>query len=354
MNVNTWLAKEYSLQPLMLRWQRFQFNRKYQQAFLEDFAALIEDGVPANQAIDVIIGVSGGITQKVAEAISLSLAKGQSIADGMQDWFSHTVVEVIRVGESNGALPQTLRAAANSYTQYISALNSFLVSTLYPLSVVVMALGVMVFIKGSVLHSFAEIKPVAQWPGVSQTLYRTATIIEMGWWLILITVVLSGVIINNLLKNVTGETRRWIDDIPIVSLYRESIAARFMETLGLLVCNGVIVRQALSTMQYDASPYLSWHLLQMEYNLSGGQENMGDVLDTNLLNLGDLMRLRVVAMSKGFGEALVSLGAQARQRTAKRIDRLGKILGALLLGTGAMLAMSIIFGIYSVGTLLAA
>src|SRR5436853_203668 len=119
MNINSWLLKEYDWQPWVLRWQRFQFNRKYQRAFLEDFAALIEDGVPANQAIDVIIGVSGGITKKVAEAISLSLAKGQSIAGGMQYWFSHAVVEVIRVGESNGALPQTLRAAANSYTQII-------------------------------------------------------------------------------------------------------------------------------------------------------------------------------------------------------------------------------------------
>lgn len=353
MNISSWLLKEYDWQPLVLRWQRFQFNRKYQRAFLEDFAALIEDGVPANQAIDVIIGVSGGIIKKVAEAISLSLAKGQSIADGMQYWFSHAVVEVIRVGESNGALPQTLRAAANSYTQYISALNSFLTSTLYPLSVVVLALAVMVFIKSSVLHSFAEIKPVALWPGSGRTLYRAATVIEMGWWLILLTAVLLGVIANNLLANVTGEARRWIDDMPMVSLYRESVAARFMETLGLLVCNGVIVRQALTTMQHDASPYLLWHLLEMENHLSGGQENMGDVLDTNLLNLGDLMRLRVVAISKGFGEALVSLGFQARQRAIKRIERLGKIVGGLLLGMGAFLAMSIIFGIYSVGGILA-
>ncbi len=344
------LFKQLQWQPHGKSLSPLQFSRKHQQAFLEDLASLIEDGVAASQAIDVIISVSIGITKKVAESISVSIAKGQSLADGMQEWFSHAVVEMIRVGESNGALPQTLRAASTTYTQYASTFNAFLTSVLYPLSVVVLALGMTVFIKNSVLNSFIDIKPLADWPPVGKTLYRIGSTIESAWWLILITVAFLIFIVNNILKNVTGEVRRWIDEIPLLSLYRASLAARFMETLGLLVANGVVVRQALSTMQYDASPYLSWHLLQMEYHLSGGQENMGDVLDTNLISRNDLMRLRVVAKGKGFDQALISLGRQARQRTAKRIERAGKIIGGLFLVIGAVIAMTIVFGIYTVGS----
>ncbi len=345
-----WLLKYPYTQPLLQRWHRMQFNRKPQQAFLQDLAALIEDGVPASQAIDVIIGVSGGITKKVAEAIAVSIAKGQSLADGMQPWFSHAVVEIIRVGESNGALPQTLRAAANMYTSYAGTLNAFLASVLYPISVIILALGITAFIRNSVLTSFLEIKPMATWPQVGKNLYRMGSIVENGWWLMLLTAGLLGIIVNNVLKNVTGHVRGWIDDIPFFSLYRASLAARFMETLGLLVANGVMIRQALSTMQYDASPYLSWHLLQMEYRLSGGEENIADVLDTNLISRNDLMRLRVVAKSKGFADALISLGRQARVRTSKRIDATGKVLGGLLLLIGAGIAMTIVFGIYTVGS----
>lgn len=344
------LLKNVSWQPVLQQFYHLQFTRKHQQAFLEDLAALIEDGVPASQAIDVIISVSGGIIKRVAESVSVSLAKGQSLADGMQFWFSHPVVEVIRVGESNGALPQTLRAAASTYTNYSSTLNSFLASVLYPLSVVVLALIMTVFIKNSVLTSFLDIKPLAQWPAVGKNLYRIGATVQAGWWLILITVGLLTVIVNNILKNVTGEVRAWIDDIPFLSLYRASIAARFMETLGLLLSNGVVIRQALSTLQYDASPYFSWHLLQMEYHLSGGQENIADVLNTNLISHNDLMRLRVVAKGKGFDQALISLGRQARQRTSKRIDMTGKLVGALLLLAGAGIAMTIVFGIYTVGS----
>ncbi|MBS0349619.1 MAG: type II secretion system F family protein [Proteobacteria bacterium] len=346
------LLKKINWQPLASKVQHLQFTRKYQQAFLEDLASLIEDGVPASQAIDVIISVSAGITKKVAESISVSIAKGQSLADGMQFWFSRAVVEMIRVGETNGALPQTLRAAATTYTQYVSTLNAFLTSVLYPLSVVILALAVTAFIKNSVLQSFIEIKPLSSWPAVGKNLYQMGAFIQAAWWLILLTVIFLIVIINNVLKNVTGHMRQWIDDLPLISLYRAAVAARFMETLGLLVANGVVVRQALSTMQYDATPYLSWHLLQMEYHLSGGQENMGDVLDTNLISWGDLMRLRVVAKGKGFDQALISLGRQARERTAKKIDRAGKIIGALFLLIGAGIAMTIVFGIYNVGSTL--
>jgi type II secretory pathway component PulF len=348
-----WLLKYPYAVPLMRRLRRAQFSRKPQQAFLQDLAALIEDGVPASQAIDVIIGVSEGIAKKVAEEVAVSIAKGQSLADGMQPWFSHAVVEIIRVGEANGALPQTLRAAANMYSGYAGVLNSFLASVLYPLSVVALALGVTVFVKTSVLHSFLEIKPLASWPDVGKNLYRIGSTVEAGWWLILLTLGLLGLIVNNILKNVTGEIRRFIDDIPLFSLYRASLAARFMEALGLLIANGVMIRQALSTMQYDASPYLSWHLLQMEYRLSGGQENIADVLDTNLISRADLMRLRVVAKSKGFAEALISLGRQARERTHRRVDATGKVLGGLLLLAGAAIAMTIVFGIYTVGSSLA-
>ncbi len=308
--------------------------------------------MPASQAIDVIIEVSEGITKIVAKAISTSLFKGQGLAEGMQAWFSHPVVEVIRVGEASGTLTQTLRAAADTYKDYSSTLSAFLASTLYPLTVMVLALIMTVFIKNSVLTGFVQMKPLAEWPTVGQNLYRIGTWVEGGWWLMIITVILLTIIINNVLKNVTGHMRSWIDDIPLLSIYRSLLASRFMETLGVLLANGVVLKQALSTMQYEATPYLSWHLLQMEYHLSGGQENIAEVLNTNLISHADLVRLRVVARGKGFEQALLSLGRQARVRTVQQIERTGRFIGALLLILGAVIAMTIVFGIYTVGSTL--
>ncbi len=337
---------------LKQRFWHLQFTRKYQQAFLEDLSSLIEDGVPASQAIDTIVEIADNITQIVAKHISANLSRGQSLADGMKTWFSHSVIEVIRVGESSGALPETLKAAANTYREYSNTFNAFLVSTLYPVTVLIIALTMTVFIKNTVLSSFLDIKPITSWPPVGKNLYRIGYIVEKWWWLISISLISFALIIDSLLKNLTGKVRYWIDEIPLISLYRSNLAARFMETLGLLISNGVILKQALSTLQYDAEPYFSWHLLQMEYNLSGGQENIADVLNTNLIHHNDLIRLRVVAKGKGFEHALVSLGRQARRRIAKTIERTGKFIGAFFMIIAASLAMTIVFGIYTVGSIL--
>ena len=64
----------------------------------------------------------------------------------------------------------------------------------------------------------------------------------------------------------------------------------------------------------------------------------------------DAIRLRVVAKSKGFEHALISLGRQANRRVSNAIILSGKISGGLLMVFGAFMAVSIVFGIYSVGS----
>src|SRR3990167_6458092 len=89
--------------------KRFQFGAKAQLAFLEDFYHLINDGIPANRAIEMMAHVSTGITREVALAISQKISEGQPLAEGMRDWFAMNVVEIVRVGEEGGALAETMK-----------------------------------------------------------------------------------------------------------------------------------------------------------------------------------------------------------------------------------------------------
>lgn len=331
-------------------WQYVQFTRKYQQAFLEDLCSLIKDGVPASQAIETIREITTGITQQVASQISQAIAQGRPLADGMQGWFSRPLVEIIRTGENSGTLITSFESATHLLSQQTNAVVTLLNSITYPLTVLLLALGVTVFIKSTVLTNFAAIKPFSQWPDIGQNLYRLGEIIQDCWWLIIIAITALLVLFTRLLRTLTGDLRATIDKLPLFSLYRDTTAARFMETLGLLISNGVVLKKALSTMQLEADHYLHWHLLMMEFRLSGGSDNIADVLDTHLIRPNDLIRLRVVAKGKGFEHALISLGRQAQERNTKKITMTGKILGMILLLSGAMIAITIIVGIYTVGS----
>ncbi|MCH9644369.1 MAG: type II secretion system F family protein [Gammaproteobacteria bacterium] len=333
--------------------QKLQFTRKQQQALLEDLTSLVEDGVSANAAVDTMCKIVTGIQLTVVNDLSKAIAEGKTLADGMRRWFQPAIVEIVRAGEASGTLPKALRAAVDSYAQQMDALTVVVQSMLYPFIVVNLALFMTVMIKNTVLENFKEIKPVLEWPSIGQNLYALGSFVEHGWYLLLI--VLVGVVCLSvyILKNNTGRSRYLIDRLPLLMLYRRAVAARFMETLGLLITNGVVLKKALMTLQNGACPYLAWHLFKMEYRLSGGKENIADVLDTDLLSEHDLIRLKIVAVGKSFEQALVSLGRRAYRQNVNTIKLTARISGALLLVASAMIAATVVIGIYSVGSVIA-
>lgn len=330
------------------------FLRDKQKNFLEDLRALVSDGVPLNQAINTICKVSDGITERVAIHIAHCIAQGKQLADGMQGWFARSLVEVIRSGEESGNLTKTLNAATYSISQQINTMKSFLGLMVYPVLILVAAFLMMIFIRHSVLDNFAAIRPIAEWPNIGKSLYRIEFLVERWWWLVIVMIVFIISLASRLLQQLTGKIRTSIDELPVICLYRDMTAAHFMETLGLLISNGVVLKKALSIMHREAVPYLSWHILKMEFMLNGGsKKSVADVLDTKLISRKDIIRLRAIAKSKGFEYALISLGRQASQRTVKSVMLAGKVSSGLLLLLSALMAIAMVFGIYAVGSAMA-
>lgn len=328
---------------------RLQFGAKAQLAFLEDFYHLINDGIPANRAIEMMAHVSTGITRDVALSIAQKISEGQPLAEGMRPWFSLNIVEIVRVGEEGGVLVETLRSAIKALTQRSGAIGAVIGALAYPLLVIIIACAVIVYLNNSVFVQFKAIKPISQWPQAGRDLITIANLIEDWWWLFLIFVVGLVIIIRRIMINYTGELRPFLDKIPPFNLYKKFVAARLMETLGLLVANGVVFKSAIKVMQYQANPYVASHLVMMEHLIAMGQGNIADVLATGLIENNDIMRLRVMAEVKGFEHGLIRLGVRGSEETTKTSKIIARLLGGTLLAIGALLIIVIIRGIYLTG-----
>ncbi|MDF2867986.1 MAG: tcpE [Gammaproteobacteria bacterium] len=333
---------------IQLRFKQLAFNAAKQQAFLEDIAALVEDGVPLSQAVDIISKMYTGISIDVANSIQQAIAQGKHFAEGMHGWFAPHIIELIRAGEEGGTLAQTLQAAANSLKQTNSITNALVNSLMYPIIVFCMGLAVTVYIKQSVFQSFALIKPVDTWPAEAKNLLALASFVQYWWWMTLIVLAIVGWLVSRFIRDYIGNLRHYFDQFPIISLYRKLVAARLMETLGLLIANGVIFKNALRILQYNANPYLASHLLSMEYRLSGGKENLAEVMDTGLIDKPIIQRLQVVALSRGFEHALVRQGQLSNQQTMQSVMLTGRISGGILLVGAAILAAYIVMSVYAV------
>jgi len=325
------------------------FTKEKQQAFLEDICLLIEDGVPAPQAIVVIFKVSTGVTREAAHAIMNAVAQGKNLADGMEEWFPQSIVEIIRSGEDGGSLAKSIKTAANTLTQQISALSSIISSIAYPLVVLIAACIVAVFLKNNIFVAFSSIKPLSQWPDNGKTFMAVSDFIQGWWWAVLIFIAAMFVTITYTMRNLIGDTRKIFDKIPLFSLYRDYVASGFMEILGLLISNGMPFKNVLSIVQNKATRYLSWHIYMMQFRLSGGRDNLADVLNTGLISNSDIERLRAMAQSKSFEHSLIQLGSQAAKKNVQKLCLTGKILGGFLLALGASFAIFMIFAVYGVG-----
>jgi len=329
--------------------RHLSFGRAKQQAFIEDLNSLVEDGVPATQAIAAIERTAEGAVKEVAQSILEAFATGQKIADGMFGWFPQSVVAVIRSGEESGTLPNSLSAAGQALAQSSSVVSSLLSSLIYPTIVLILACVVAVFLKHSIFNNFLAIKPLQAWPANGKAFMYFAGYVEK-WWLLTIIAIVVGVIgFSRILKTFTGEIRDFLDGFPPFSLYRMVVAARFMRALGLLISNGVTFHEALSILQDQATPYLTWHIYMMQLRLSSGRDNIAEVIETGLIAKEDMARLLVIAQGKGLEHALIRLGVRASQKTVSVMDLTGKILGGVFLALDAGIAIFMILAVYGVG-----
>lgn len=342
-NVNSLLAK------ITQAFKGMQFGSKAQLAFLEDFYLLINDGIPANRAIEMLAQATRGINREVALSIAQKVSEGQPLAEGMREWFSPNIVEIIRVGEEGGALNETLRSAINTLTQRGSSMSALIGAVAYPLLVIVMACVIIVYLDKSVFIQFRAIKPIEEWPSSGQQLIAVAHLIEGWWWLVILGVFGITALLRTIMNNYIGEFRPLLDKIPPFSLYRRFVSARLMETLGLLVANGVVFKSAIRVMQYQANPYVASHLVMMEHLLSMGRGNIADMLSTGLIDENDITRLRIMGEVKGFEHGLIRMGVRGADQTTKTLKLISKIIGGLLLAVGALLIIVIIKGIYLTG-----
>lgn len=329
--------------------KKMQFGSKAQLAFLEDLYLLINDGIPANRAIEMMAQATTGITRDVALSLSQKISEGQALADGMRDWFAINVVEIVRVGEEGGALTETLKSAIKTLGQQSGALGAVIKAMAYPMVVIVMACAIIVYLNNGVFVQFKEIKPIAEWPQAGRDLVNIGNFIQYWWWLAIVLVIVIALILRRMMNDYVGELRPILDKFPPFNLYRRFAAARLMETLGLLVANGVVFKQAIKVMQYQANPYIASHLVMMEHLMAMGRGNIADVLSTGLIDEKSILRLRVMAEVKGFEHGLVRMGVLGGEQSLKTLALVAKIMGGLFLILGGVLIIVIIRGIYLTG-----
>src|SRR6201997_2517803 len=128
--------------------------------FTQQLANLLNSGMPLTVALNSMTHLeSKGIPKDVSLQLKQEVMEGRSLSDAMAKQprvFSDLYVNMVRAGESSGALVEVLRRMASHFQQFAELQGKFLTAMIYPLLVCCVGVGLMLFFIYFMLPHFID------------------------------------------------------------------------------------------------------------------------------------------------------------------------------------------------------
>ncbi|HEV2393412.1 MAG TPA: type II secretion system F family protein [Verrucomicrobiae bacterium] len=222
--------------------------------FTQQLANLLHSGMPLTVALNSMTHLeTRGIPADVSRELRQDVMEGRSLSDAMAKQpriFSDLYINMVRAGESSGALVEVLRRMADHFERFAQVQAKFTSALIYPAFVTVIGVGIMFFFMTYMLPKFMTIfqginVPL---PVITQMLISISHLFSAYWWLMLI--VIAAVVILFKRFQATTEGRRKLDQwkmkAPVFGkVVKLNIFGQFARTLSTLLENGVPVLTAL-------------------------------------------------------------------------------------------------------------
>ncbi len=233
------------------------WRRKHSQAtianFLSELATLLTVGVPLIEALDTLISQSPKRLATRLMQIRDVIESGVTLRDAMAqhpDLFDELSLSLVEVGENTGHLDESLRCLADFKRRSVEFKDRVGNALLYPVIILVMAIGVSIFLMTvvvpSLLENLADLGKELPWP--TRVLKSLSDgLLTHGWWLAIIG--LAGLLgLGWGLRTQTG--RRIRDEIvfrlPLIGmLSRKQEISKVSLVVATLISSGLDLLKAL-------------------------------------------------------------------------------------------------------------
>jgi type II secretory pathway component PulF len=244
------------LPPGVQAWLSQKRKPKLQElaTFTQQLANLLSSGMPLTVALNSMTHLeTKGISADVSRELRQDVMEGRSLSDAMAKQpriFSDLYVNMVRAGESSGALVDVLRRMADHFERFAQVQAKFSSALIYPAFVSVVGIGIMSFFMSYMLPKFLSIfegmnVPL---PMMTQILIGISHAFSSYWWLMLI--IAAAILILFKRFQTSPEGRRKLDEwkmkAPVVGkVVKLNLFGQFARTLSTLLENGVPVLTAL-------------------------------------------------------------------------------------------------------------
>lgn len=220
-------------------------------------ATLLQAGVPMVDSLTALIDqLENGAFKRIYAKIKTDVNEGMSLANAYEKHkcFDHIFVNMVRAGESSGALDIVLERLADFKENQAELKGQILGTMMYPLIMILVGTGLVGVLFTVVVPRITRIfeHAKAQLPLMTRILIWASETMRDYWYLILISIVLGVFGTGKWLKTKKGRAT-W-DKISLKlplfgTLFRMVAVARFARTLGTLLSSGVSLLVSLDIVR---------------------------------------------------------------------------------------------------------
>lgn len=217
-------------------------------------ATLVGAGLPIVEALTALIDQTENVRlTKVITQVRESVNEGSSLADAMSRFpkvFSDLYANMIRAGESSGALDIVLKRLADFMENQVMLRNKVLSTLSYPIILVLVGIGILSFLLISVvpkvIRIFDELEQALPIPTV--ILIAVADFLRDYWWVFAVVIVGGMLALRQYAATEKGHQMydRMVLKLPLTGrLLRIIVTTRFARTLAILLNSGIPLLQSM-------------------------------------------------------------------------------------------------------------
>jgi len=222
-------------------------------------ATLLRAGMPLVPALSALVEQLRGIRAKdnplaeIIEQVANDVNSGNTLADALSkhpNVFSNLFVNMVAAGETSGTLEEVLLRLAEILEKRVHLAAKVKSAIAYPLMMIVVAVGVVVFLMSVVVPGitaiFVEMNRPLPWP--TRFLISTSAFIKT--YLVLIAILVCAAFFGIVAGYTTKNGRLFADrtklKLPLFGkLFLKLEIARLTRTLGILLVSGIPILSAL-------------------------------------------------------------------------------------------------------------
>jgi type IV pilus assembly protein PilC len=223
--------------------------------FTQQLANLLQAGMPLSAALNSMTYLeTKGIPSEVSRQLKQEVSEGRGLSDAMAKQprvFSDLYVNMVKAGESSGALVDVLRRMADHFEKFAQVQAKFTSALIYPALVFCVGLGMIVFFLTVMLPKFMSLFGSVGFknlPMMTVMLINISTAFKNYWWLMGGIVLVAVILFKRFQSSALGRRKidEWKMKAPLLGrVVCLNLYGQFARTLCTLLQNGVPMLTAL-------------------------------------------------------------------------------------------------------------